>query len=885
LPDLWFALGRTGRKFRMFLDRDRHTEDLSAEIETHAAFKTSDYVAAGLSEKAALAATRREMGNVTLAQEQSRDSWSFQMFEHCLQDVRYALRIIRKNLAFSATAILSLALGIAGSTAIFTFVNSLLIRPLPYPDSARLVRITNFFPKAVLVHFRERSRTMDIASVSPGSELNVTGMGPAFRVVASATSANFFKLLGAPVERGRAFEPGEDQPGRDDVVVLSHELWTSQFGGDFSVIGRSISLNDRDRRIIGVMPAAFALPSARVQAWIPAALDPTKMEAYWGGEFTPLVGRIRQGATIEQAAGEIHTLAANVWTLFPFPMPRHWAADSIVIPLQTDLAGDSRTRLLLLFSAVVTVLVIGCVNVAALLLARTASRRREMALRAALGAGRFRILRQLLTESVVLAAAAGLTGLGLGATALSLFRSVVPPDMPGVAQVQMDWYVAGFAAALALATGLSFGLAPAINAIRMDLLDSMKSGSQRSATRGWVQLRGWLIAGEIALTVVLLIGASLLITSLHRLMNVDPGFSTQRAIAMKISPDPSFCARRDACVAFYDRVVQGARGVPGVLDVALANTVPLDGALPAIPVDLEGHPKSADFPAPMFWTGAISPGYLRLMAIPLLAGREFSASDGADSTPVVLITASTAKRFWPGESPIGKHVKTVTEDKWRTVVGVVADVRQHDLANRNPSFLSGAFYLPYAQSVTGDGRMPAAMNLVLKTTSGARAIEDELHQLAAANNPNIPVSKVFPLERFVNDSVANFRSTTLLFLSFAGVALLLATIGIYGMVSYAVSQRTYEIGLRMAIGASTSSVVSMILGQSLRVILSGVAGGLIVAFFVTRSLSSLLYGVAAADPLVFAGASLFLIFVAVVASSIPAWRVARIDPTRTLRAE
>jgi predicted permease len=873
------------RKARMFFARDRHYRELTEEMEAHAELKARALHEDGLSEEAARMAARREMGPATLAMEQSRDHWSFTAIENCVQDIRYALRILRKNPSFTLTAILSLALGIAGSTAIFAFVNALLVRPLPYPDSARLVRITNFYPKALLVYFQQRCRTIDLASIGPGTEFNVTGLGPAFRITASSASGNFFAVLGATAERGRTFEPGEDRPGKDDVVILSHALWTSRFGADAGAIGRSFTVNGRDRRIIGVMPAAFAFPSSLVQAWIPAPLNPTVMEEYWAGDFVPLVARLRPGATIEQARAEIHSLAAGVWTLFPFPMPRHWNGDSTVISLQTDLAGESRTRLLLLFGAVAAVLAIGSVNVAGLLLARAGGRGREIALRVALGAKRLRIVRQLLTESVVLAGAAGVIGLALGVSALSLFRPVIARGMPGAAQIGVDGSVAGFAAALALLTGLAFGMVPAINAVRMNLFEVVKTGGRGSATRTWVRLRAWLISGEIAFTVVLVAGASLLIASLYGLSQVNPGFRAERVLAMKISPDASFCTQRAACVAFYWRTLDAARGVAGVSGVAMANTVPFDGELPSLPVDVEGHPKSADFPAPMFWAGAVSPEYLDLMEIPLEMGRTLSPADAAESAPVILVTASTAKRFWPGENPIGKHVKSVLEAKWRTVVGVVADVHQFDLSDRAPSTISGAMYLPYSQSLGADGRIPAVMNLVVRTAADRPGIGDALHQVAAANSPNVPVGRAAPIEGLVNDSVSNFRSTTWIFLSFAGVALLLAAIGVYGMVSYSVTQRTFEISLRIAIGASTGNIVRMILTEGLWVILAGTTAGLAAAWFLTRSLSSLLYGVKADDPRIFAAVALLLTLVAAAASAIPAWRASRIDPIHTLRSE
>ena len=764
-------------------------------------------------------------------------------------------------------------------------LNALLIKPLPFAQPERLVRITEFFPKALLVYFRQQCRTMEIASVSPGLDFNVTGQGPAFRITASATSADLFSVLGAPVEMGRSFEHDEDQPGRDRVVILSHELWASQFRSDPKVIGRVITINGTDRRIIGIMPAGFAFPSGRVQLWFPAAIDPRQKVEYWAGEFTPLVGRLRPGVTIDQARNEIKSLAGGVWQMFPWPMPRHWNANATVIPLQTDLAGDARGRLLMLLCTVGAVLVIACANVAGLLAARGAARSKELAMRAALGAGQFRIVRQLLTESLVLAGAAGAVGLALGAWALRLFSTVISADLPGAARIGIDWNVAGFTAALSVLAGISFGIAPALGASRLDLLEAVKTGGQRSVTAASMSFRSWLIGGEIALTLVLVIGASLLIRSLYALSNVNPGFNPQHVLAMKISAESSFCNQSSPCIAFYDRLLNGARGVRGVIDTALANTVPLDGEAPSIPVDVEDHPKTADFPAPMFWTGAITPGYLQLMGISLLTGRSFTAADTRDSEPAVLITASTARRFWPGQSAIGKHVKSVSETRWRTVVGVVADVRQYNLANRAPASISGAMYMPYSQSLDGDGRIPYVMNLIVKTGSHTPQAADDLHRFAVALNPNVPVSKVVRLDRLVGESVSSFRSTTWLFLSFACVALVLATIGIYGLVSYSVTQRAYEIALRMAIGATGGSILRMILVRSLRVSLLGLLAGQIGALLVVRVLSALLLEVAPADPLVYALVPVFLLTITVVASLIPAWRASRIDPARILRAE
>lgn len=657
---MFYALGRIWRRVRFWAARDTLSDELAEELELHLQLKEAAERRNGRAHISA-EESRREMGNLTLAKEESRDMWGFVSVDNVLHDVRYALRIFKRNPGFASIAILSLALGIAGNTAIFSITNTLLIKPLPFHEPSRLVRITQLYPKAILERFQQRSKTMDIAFVSPGSEFNLTGVGPASRIAGSETSANFFSVLGATVERGRTFELGEDRPGKDGVIILSRELWRDKFHENADILGRTITLDGINRRVIGITAANFAFPATRVQFWIPARIDPGNAADYWGGEFVPLIARLRPGANMQQARSEIRSLAAGVWKLFPWPMPRGWNADSTVVSLQSDLAGDTRTGLFILLGAVGTVLIIACANVASLLLARATTRRKEVAMRAALGAGTGRIIRQLLTESMVLALAAGVIGVLLGATSLSLFRAVVPPEISGMTQVGLDWRVCVFAAALSVLTGLSFGIVPALDAGELDLIEAMRSGSQRSATKTWMAMRSWLIAGEIALTVVLVVGAGLLMKSLYNLTALNPGFDSARILTVKISPNDSFCAQRASCIAFYNRLMEQAQGLGDVVDVAGANTVPLDGQLPAIPTDVEDHPRTADFPSPMLWIGAVTPSYFRLMQIPLISGRVFSEADGPNASPVILISASTARRFWPRVNPIGKHIRRTGE--------------------------------------------------------------------------------------------------------------------------------------------------------------------------------------------------------------------------------
>jgi predicted permease len=862
--------------------REQLCRELEEEIEFHADLKRKELHRQGLR---ALIEAQREMGNITLAREESRDFWSFPSIEYLLQDVRYAFRIFRRNPGFSMVAIFSLALGIAGNVAIFSIINALLLQPLPFRDPGQLVRITELYPKAVLRLFQQQCRTLAIASVSPGAEFNLTGNGPAMRIAGSEVSTNLFSVLGVATDKGRDFQPGEDRPGEDGVIILSNELWRTEFHKDPNILGRTIAIGGVLRRVVGIMPSSFVFPSSKVQFWIPARIDPSKMDDYWGGEYVPLIARLKPGAMIAQGRREIRQLTANLWRLFPFPMPRHWAADATLISLQEDLARNTPGRLFVLLGAVGAVLLIACANVASLLLSRAIARRKEMAMRNALGAGSLRIVRQLLTESVVLALIAGGVGIALGFAALSVFLPLIPSDVPAAVHIGIDWRVAEFAMALSFFTGIVFGLTPALHARKPDLMADMKAGSQRSTTRSWIALRSYLIAAEVAVTLVLLIGAGLLLRSLYAVSTVDPGFNAQRVIGIKISPNESFCTQRAACVAFYRGLIEKARSVSGVADAAIANTLPLDGQLPALPADVEDHPKTADFPAPMLWAGAVSPDYFRLMQIPLVAGREFDDGDVADTPPVVLITASTARRFWPGENAVGKHIKTVNERQWRTIVGIVADVRQFDLENHSPSSISGAFYMPYAQAIQGDGQIPAVMNLVVKTAANAADVGAEIRRVATEANPNIPVGKVTALTSAIGSSISSYRSTIGIFFCFACVAIVLAAIGIYGLLSYSVSQRTYEISLRMAIGATRGSIAALILGQSARVTLAGIAAGLAISVVLTRFLSGLLFGVAATDGKTFSLVSIFLLVVALTASLVPAIRAARIDPIRTLRAE
>lgn len=804
------------------------------------------------------------------------------------QDFRYAARMLRRNPGFTSLAVLSLALGIGGNGAIFSIVSAVLIRPLPYPDSDRLVQAANdgYYPPGGLVALQQQSRTMDVAGFNRAIDLNLTGQREAWRLTGSSVSANFFNVLGVGAELGRSFQPGDDQPGQDKVVILSHAVWQDQFGGDPAIVGRMIALGGEDRQVVGVMAPVFAFPDAATQFWIPLHLDSRDPGAYWARGFMPIIARLRGGASLQQGQREIRSLTRSIITLFPFPMGRDWNAEVTVLPLQQFMVSNIRAKLMVLQGAIGLVLLIACVNVASLLLARATSRQKEMAIRAALGAARGRIARQLLTESVTLALAGGALGIGLAVAVFSLLKVALPADTAGLSSIRLGWQVVIFVSMLSVLTGVAFGLAPALSASKQDLAGTIKTGGQRSAGTARTRLRSALIMGEVALAVVLAVGAGLLIKSLWMLASVNPGFQAEHILTLRVSPNQSLCRERVACIALFNELLRRTEEIPGVNEVSAANTLPLAGNIPSVPVVVEGYPYApADRVAPMFWAGAVTPRYFPLMRIPILAGRAFSNGDGETSAPVIIVSTAMARRYWPGENPIGKHIRLVFEANWRTVVGVAGDVRQYDLANHSPDYIRGAMYMPYPQSVTNERQLPAAMTLIVRTGSDAGDLGNRIRELVKDLNPNVPVSEIRTLESLVNDSSQQARSMTWLFVAFAGAALVLAAIGTYGVVSYSTAQRTFEIGMRVTLGASRRSIFGLVLGQSLRLVIAGLAVGIITSLALTRMLVAFLYDTTSTDPMTFFAVCGVLVAVALLAGYFPARKAASIDPLAALRAE
>jgi predicted permease len=870
---------------QQLLLRRRLYGDLSEEIREHLEEKIEELVAGGMSRKEATAEARRQFGNVGIAEEESREVWQWPSLESFLADVRFGARTLRKSPVFTLIAVLTLALGIGANTAIFSLVNGILLVPLPYPHADQLVSITGTYPRGGLVAMREQVRTMDVAGYAEGHDFNMTGQGEPLRLTGTVVSAELFSILGTQAELGRVFERGEDKPGQDSYVILSHAIWQQRFGSDASVIGRSIELDGVGRQVVGVMPPGFRFPSTSTQIWVPLHNDPRSAVDYWASDYMPVIGRLRPGATTQQAWAEIQIFQSHVGALFPWQMPANWNADVTVVPLQNGMVADIRVRLLLLLAAVGLVLLIACTNVANLTLSRAATREKEVGIRAAMGAGRKRIIRQLLTESVLLASIGALLGLALAFEGLSLLKSLLPADTPRLMDVHMDWRVLAFTGGLAVLTGLVVGVAPALQISRGALVDSLKSAGRGTAVAVSQRLRSGLVVGEIGLAVLLVIAAGLMIRSFWALSHVDPGFRSEHILTARITPNQSFCSDEMRCVAFYRNVLEQVQAYPGVSGAALVNTLPLGGRVTKRSLEVENFVDPAGNIAPLFWLNMVTPDYFRVMGISILSGRGFTDAD-VSGAPVALVTAETARRYWPNQNAVGKHIRLVDQKDWRTIVGVISDVRAYDLQRNTPKWIEGTAYVPYNPTATlEDKRMPSEMTIAVRTASDDLQIATQLRETVAALNHEVPISEVRAMGAVVSEAVSAPASTTSLFIAFAAVALLLGIIGVYGVLSFLVAQRTREIGLRIALGAQRGDVLYLIMKEGAKFSLAGIAVGLISALLVTRLMSSELYGVSPLDPLTYVGVAVVMAAVTLLACYIPTRRAMRVDPMVALRYE
>jgi putative ABC transport system permease protein len=805
-----------------------------------------------------------------------------------LFNMRYAVRALLKAPGFTGSAIVLLALGIGANTAIFTVVNAVLLRPLPFPDPDRLVRVWHVPPEksfpgvktfpvspANFLDWRAESRTFESMSAYSTRHANLTVGDRPESVTATYADSSFFNVVGVKPALGRTYTPDEDRSGAGHVAVLSHRIWKTRFGSAKSILGKTITLDGNQHTVIGVMPASFGLRTwgaTDADLWIPAAWD-AKMRAERKNHNWSVVGRLRPGVNVNRALAEMGTISRRLEMRYP-EADQGWGAT--VIPLREQLVQDLRPALLLLLGAVVFVLLIACANVANLVLARTLARRKELAIRLALGASRARTLRHVLSETLVLSFAGGIAGLGIAHFGVKLILACLSDQLPPGTEAGMDATVLGFTLAVSTLTGLLAGLWPSWKTTRVDLNDSLKLGAGRGESESTRQFtRSALVVAEVALSLVLLIGATLTIRSLWNLYGVSAGFDAKNVLTMSVAIPKAAYPGSSNEISFYRSVLAKVRAVPAVENAAIIDSLPLTGGGSMQPFTVEGHAAVVFAEQPEVAVRRISAQYVDAMRIPLLQGRTFNDADVERGNPVVLISESMANGFWKGEDPIGKRVTlSFVPGVAREVVGVVGDVKDYGIDVLAPA---PTLYEPHAQ--TGGGHMSLVVRTRVPPGALTRAIADAVHSV----DRDLPLTDVKTMEDVIAESVSQQRFTMLLLGAFAGLALILAAIGIYSVLAYTVSKRLREISIRMAVGAKMGDVIRLVVLEAIKPAAIGVIVGLAVANAMSKVIASHVYGVEPTDPATFAAVSFLLIFVAMAASIIPAWRATRVDPIQALR--
>jgi putative ABC transport system permease protein len=863
--------------------RKQWDEERARELDAYLETETLDNIARGMPEDEARHAARRKLGNATLIREEIYRMNSIAIVETLSRDLRHAGRGLRKNPGFTLAVVAVLALGIGANTAIFSIVNTVLLRPLPFPEQERIVRVMHVPPQTLFPG-------MKVFAVSPANYLDWKSSSGAFESMAAyqVRSANltgrdrpesvrvlnvapeFFQVVQMAPAQGRTFGAGSDRPGSPLEVVVSHSFWVSHLASSPSVIGQTLTLDREQYTIVGVMPAAFELQAwyaTSVQLWRNLIWNDAD-RAVRGNHNYMVVARLKQGVSVKAAGAELDTISARLEKQYPKD-DAGWGAT--VQSLQETIVGDVRQTLWVLLGAVAFVLLIASANVANLILGRALGRRKEMAVRAALGATRGQILQHVLAESLLLSFAGGAAGLLLAYLAMPALRAMLEDQLPRSSEITLDSSVMMFTLVISVLTGLLAGAVPAMRASRVDLNDTLKQGGRSDARASGGRTRGILVVSEVALSFMLLIGAGLMLRSLWALRHVNPGIDPHNVATMSIFiPEKKYPATSQQ-TAFFAETLRRTRALPGIESAALVDNLPLQGGSMQ-PVTFEGRPSGAMAEQPEVATRRASPGYLTAMRIPLLVGRDFRENDGA----AVLISESMAKQFWPNENPLGRHMKfTFTpEDNWE-VIGVVGDVKVGGLTDS-----------PRATVYQCSNRLRGPFMTLVSRTSGdpvafVKSITDAIHEI----DNEQPVQNVQTMDELIASTLTSERLSAILLGAFAGLAVVLAGVGIYGVLSYAVRSRTREIGIRTALGADVADIVRLVLMEGMKPALLGIAAGVIGAFSLTSVMTRLVYGVSPSDPATFAAVSVLFIAVSVVASTLPAYRASKVDPLKTLRDE
>jgi putative ABC transport system permease protein len=869
--------------------RKRMIEELNRDISDHIDRETEDNIQRGMSPQEARYAAMRKFGNVTRVAEETREVWSSVWLEQLLQDTRLGLRRLRKSPGFTILAILTLALGIGASTSIFSVVNAVLLGPLPYKDLGRLAMIwgtntrrgvdkTPVSPGDYFEWKQKNTVFQDMAS-SHDNQVTLTGAGNPQFLIGYDFSANYFSILGVSPQLGRTFTPEEDRPGGPKVVVLSDKLWRGTFHADQQILGKPITLDGEPYDVIGVMPRSFDFPTG-VQLWMPIAL-PDSTASDYEHRFVRVMARLKPGVSAEQAQKQMKALALQI----DAEHPTTDAGNGVnITPLRRQLAGDIQTPLLVLLGAVGFVLLIASANVASLLLARATTRHKEIATCAALGAGRVRLLRQFLTESLLLSLAGGALGMVLAMWCTNFLVSIFPNDIanvsiPRVENIPINMPVLFFALAATVLTGLLFGVVPAMQSAGANAADILRENSRgASAGSRSARLRRVLVVAEIALSLVLLAGAGLLIESFERVVHGSLGFEPGHVLGLEafLAPNRYPENQPDKQRAFVEGVLQRMKSLPGVLSVGAVSTLPLTGFWGETDFFVEGRPIPEPGATPNADNRFVTPGYFSTLRVRLLGGRDFTDADRDGGRRVAIVDQTLARQYLGG-SPIGKRLNlgTPAKPEWWDVVGEVDNIKAFGLERPDLPTV----YRPYAQ------RPFVLVAFTIRTAGDPAALLHSAQQAVWDVDKDQPIFRTLPLSTLATQSVALRRVSTLLLAAFATLALLLAAVGIYGVMAYAVARRTHEIGTRMALGAQPNDVLRLVLGQGARLTVSGVGIGVVAALVLTRFMASILFGVGASDPLTFAGVAILLAVVALAACYIPARRAMRIDPMAALKYE
>ena len=883
---------------RLFRLPGRSTDiarEVDSELRFHLDMRAQELMDAGMGPQAARLAALQVFGDLpgiatecrTISTRGARERARRALMTGLLHDLRFALRSLRKSPGFTLVSVLTLALGIGANTAVFSMIRGVLLRPLPYEHGERLVYLRQpaplggvanaQFSPLELADYRQRSRAMESLVEYHSMPFILLGQGEPRRVQTGVVSANFFDVLGVRPLRGRTFRPGEDQPTAAPVLVLSYGFWQNRLGGDPAIVGKTFEMNDRIHTVVGVLPPVPQYP-AENDVYMPSSSCPFRM-----GQFTlntrtarmlHLFGRMAPATTVAQAQTELEAIAGTLRSEYPAAYPSGQGFTISATSLHDELTKDARPTLLLLIGTTAFVLLIACANIANLTLARLTRRSREMALRAALGADRVRLFRQMLTESGLLALAGGVLGLALAAATMRLLTGFAARFTPRAGEIALDGEVLVFTLVVCVLTGLAFAVLPALPA-RANLVSALKEGGAAVSGGGSSRIRAALVVAQVAVSMVLLVGAGLMLRSLLELQSVNPGFDSQRVLTMTLDLNWSRYTSSDLILGFHDRLNARLTGQPGVVSTASTLTFPLDGHRRFnVSFLIEGQPPAEDGAQPLGDLRSASPDYFPTLGIPLVTGRQFTPSDGPNAPQVAIVNQSLARRYFARETAVGKRISADTGKTWITIVGVVGDVRHYGLESEP----TDEVYLPFAQLPIRES------TFLVRTTADPGAMARRIGEEVLAIDAGQPVANVQTLEEVRGEALANPRLTTTLILLFALLALCITAAGLGGVIAFSVSQRTQEIGVRMALGAGRGEVLGMVLREGLRLVGLGLVLGALAAILLGRLMTGLLFHVETTDPLTFAGMSLVLVLIAAAACLVPARRAATVDPLVALRS-